>query len=449
MDQPPAPDDPRAFWYGLINYEQRTPTANDLKLDRMRALLNRLGDPQRALRIVHVAGSKGKGSTAAMLAEVLRAAGHRTGLFTSPHLCRVEERFQIDGRPIPPGELNELLAEVRECVQEKARTGLSSPTFFEVATAAGFLYFTRRQVQAAVLEVGLGGRLDSTNVCDPAVAIITSISFDHTKLLGNRLRSIAREKAGIIKPGRPVVSGAAVPEPRKVIERTAHDRAAPLWQLGRDFHYRYRPGFVGSDTTRKPSVEVTTGARRWPAMELNLLGGHQAANASVAVACVEVLREQGWAIPDAAVAKGLAEVVWPARMEVLSRRPLVVLDCAHNVASAAALVETLESSFPVGRRLLLFAGSSDKDIAGMFRELAPHFDEALLTRYTDNPRGVTPEQLLGWWRSAGDRPATTHATPAAAWAAARSTVGQTDLICITGSVFLAGEMRPVLLRDAS
>jgi dihydrofolate synthase/folylpolyglutamate synthase len=447
-DKPPPPDDPRAFWYGLINYEQRQPAADDLKLDHMRSLLARLGDPHRGLRIVHVAGSKGKGSTAAMLAEVLRAGGYRTGLFTSPHLCRVEERFQIDGRPIAPGELNELLAEVRTGVASGSQAGAALPTFFEVATAAGFLYFARNRAQAAVLEVGLGGRLDSTNVCDPEVAVITSISFDHTKLLGDRLTSIAREKAGIIKPGRPVVSGVVVSEPRDVIVRTAQECDAPLWQLGRHFHYRYRPGFVSSDSIRKPSVEVTTWERRRPAMELNLLGEHQAANASVAVACLEVLRERGWAIPDAAVARGLGEVVWPARMEVLSHRPLVVLDCAHNVASAAALVETLQSSFPPGRRLLVFAGSSDKDIAGMFRVLAPHFDRALLTRYTDNPRSVAPEQLLDWWRGAGDRPASTHASPGEAWSAARADAGEADLICVTGSVFLAGEMRPLLLKDA-
>jgi dihydrofolate synthase/folylpolyglutamate synthase len=448
MDNSPVPDDPRAFWYSLINYEQRAPAADDLKLDRMRSLMAQLGDPHRRLRIVHVAGSKGKGSTAAMLAAVLSGSGYRTGLFTSPHLCRVEERFQVDGRPIPAEELNDLLAEVRGCVQSASRAGLSLPTFFEVATALGFLYLVRRGVEAAVLEVGLGGRLDSTNVCDPEVAVITSISYDHTKLLGSRLTSIAREKAGIIKPGRPVVSGVVAPEARAVIEQSAKKRGALLRQLGADFRYRYQPGFVGSDTIRKPRVEVTTWERRWPELELNLLGEHQAANASVAVACVEQLRAQGWDIPDAAVAKGLGEVVWPARMEVVSRQPLVVLDCAHNVASAAALVETLQSSFPPGRRLLLFAGSSDKDIPGMFRVLAPEFDHAFLTRYTDNPRSVATEQLLAWWRAAGDRPATICATPTEAWTAARAMAAEVDLICVTGSVFLAGETRPLLLRDA-
>jgi dihydrofolate synthase/folylpolyglutamate synthase len=239
-----------------------------------------------------------------------------------------------------------------------------------------------------------------------------------------------------------------VPEARAVIEQASQALAAPLRQLGVDFHYRYHPGFVGSDTVRKARMLATTWKRRWPEMELNLLGEHQAANASVAVACVEVLRAQGWDIPDDAVSKGLGEVIWPARMEVLSRQPLVVLDCAHNVASAAALVETLQSSFPPGRRLLLFAGSSDKDIPGMFRLLAPHFDHAFLTRYADNPRSVAPEQLLGWWQAAGDRPATACATPSEAWTAARAVAANDDLICVTGSVFLAGEMRPLMLKGA-
>ena len=280
------PDDPRAFWHGLINYERRTPAAEDLKLDRMRALLARLGNPQRRLRIVHVAGSKGKGSTSAMLAAILQSSGYRTGLFTSPHLCRVEERFQVDGRPIAAEVLTALLAQVRDAVRGRGE-GLPLPTYFEVATAVGFLHFVRQGVEAAVLEVGLGGRFDSTNVCDPVVAVITSISFDHTLQLGNPLTSIAREKAGIVKPRRPVVSGVVVPEARAVIEQICKERAAPLRQLGVDFHYRYQPGAAGTEPIRRPRVQVATRERCWQEMELNLLGEHQAANASVAVACVE------------------------------------------------------------------------------------------------------------------------------------------------------------------
>jgi dihydrofolate synthase / folylpolyglutamate synthase len=299
-----------------------------------------------------------------------------------------------------------------------------------------------------VVEVGLGGRFDSTNVCDPMIAAITSISFDHTMLLGNRLASIAMEKAGIIKPGRAIVSGVTAPEARDVIEQTAMDRDAPLRQLGNHFHYTYQTGMVGPDAFRLPRVQVATWKRLWPQMQLNLLGEHQAANASVAVACIELLREKGFNFSDASVVQGLAEVVWPARMEVVGRRPLVVLDCAHNVASAEALVETLQSSFPPGRRLLLFAGSSDKDIPGMFRVLSSAFDQAFLTRYTANPRSVPAEQLHEWWQTASPRPALTFATPSQAWTAARAHAGPADLVCIAGSVFLAGEMRPLLLADA-
>jgi dihydrofolate synthase/folylpolyglutamate synthase len=339
--------------------------------------------------------------------------------------------------------LTALLEEVREA----ARRSAAPPTFFEVATAVGFLHFVRRRVDVAVLEVGLGGRLDSTNVCLPAVALITSISFDHTDLLGDRLAGIAREKAGIVKPGRPVVSGATAPEARAVIEEVCRERRAPLAQLGVDFRYRYEPGWVDAETTRRPRVEVVTRRRRWPAFELNLLGEHQAANAAVAVSCVELLREQGWHLPDAAVAAGLAEVSWPARLEVMGRRPLVVLDCAHNVASAAALAETLRTTFAPARRWLVFAGSSDKDLAGMFRVLAPLFDHAFLTRYTDNPRSLPPDQLAGLLRAACDLPATVCPGPADAWRAARDRAGPDDLICITGSVYLAGELRPLLLQD--
>jgi dihydrofolate synthase/folylpolyglutamate synthase len=431
------------WWYGLINFEQRTPCADDLKLDHMRALLARLGDPHRRLRIVHVAGSKGKGSTSAMLAAILRQAGYRTGLFTSPHLCRVEERFQVDEQPIGRVELMALLDEIRWA------SGVASAprvpyTFFEAATALGFLHFVRRRVEAAVLEVGLGGRLDSTNVCLPVLSVITSISYDHTDILGDRLSAIAAEKGGIIKARRPVVSGVTVAEARAVVEGICRERRAPLRQLDGDFRYEYTPGRVTTTERRRSRVAVVTARRRWPEMELNLLGDHQAANAAVAVACVEELRELGWQISDAAVAAGLAEVSWPARLEVFGSGPLIVLDCAHNLASASALLRTLQTSFPPSRPLLIFASSGDKDLAGMFRVLSPHFAHVFLTRYTNNPRGVPAERLAELLRANGALPYTLCATPAEAYHAARAAATKDDLICITGSVFLAGELRPLL-----
>jgi dihydrofolate synthase/folylpolyglutamate synthase len=397
-----------------------------------------------------VAGSKGKGSTSAMLESVLRRAGYRTGLFTSPHLCRVEERIQVNGQPISTEELTALLAAVREvepCINPAAGAGGSGLTFFEVAAALGFLHLARRRVDIAVLEVGLGGRFDSTNVCRPLVSVITSISFDHTKQLGNKLASIAREKAGIIKPGRPVISGVTAAEARQVIVQTAQQRRAPLRQLGTDFRFTCEPGLVTATEERWPRVRIVTGERPWPDMELGLLGEHQAANAAVAVACVEELRRLGLTVSDTAVAEGLADVHWPARLEVLGRRPFLVLDCAHNVASVQALVDTLEQSFPAARRHLVLAVSSDKDVPGMLRVLAPHFSPAYLTRYQGSARSVPPEQFAELARPL-QLPCTQYASAADAWQAARRNAGPDDLICITGSVFLAGELRPLLMVRA-
>lgn len=428
------------FWYGLVNYEKQPPLPDDLKLDRMRALMDQLGNPQDRLRIVHVAGSKGKGSTSAMLAAVLREAGYATGLFTSPHLCRVEERIQIDGVAICQADLTELLCEIRALVE---MTDAARPTFFEVATAMAFTHFARRKVDVAVMEVGLGGRFDSTNICVPLVSVITSISFDHTEQLGNRLASIAMEKAGIVKRGRPVVSGVTEPEARTVIEAICRERHAPLVQLNNQFSFIHEPGQVVADADemwKKPHVRITTTRRRWPRMELGLLGQHQAANAAVAVATVEELQTFAMRISDAAVGRGLGNVHWPARMEVIGVRPLVVLDCAHNVASIQAFLDTLMTSFPSTPRKLIFAVSVDKDIAGMLHLLMPHFDHIYLTR-TSNRRSADPGDLAALITGQNGPRCTICETPDEAWRAALAAARPDELVCITGSVFLAGEIR--------
>jgi dihydrofolate synthase / folylpolyglutamate synthase len=444
-------DEAIRFWFGRVNYEQRSPKPTDLRLDRMRALLESLGNPHERLRVVHVAGSKGKGSTSAMLASVFRQAGYRTGLFTSPHLCATEERIQVDGVPITHEELAALIAGIQKCAG-------ADVTFFEIATALGFLHFVHRRADWVVLEVGLGGRFDSTNVCRPALVIITSISHDHTEQLGNTLASIAGEKAGIVKRGRPTLSGARAPEARAVIQEICRRQRSPLCDLDIDICYRHTPGQVTAEITKLPRVEITTKSRHWPAMELRLFGEHQAANAALVVGAVEELRQQGMHIDDAAVARGMATLVWPARLEIVGRRPLVVLDCAHNVASMLALIDTLQKSFPKpsvscgigngsgrGRRLLVFACSSDKDLPGIVQVLAPHFDHAYFTRYGQSSRSVPPQDLLALWQRTATSPATAHATAPEAWQAARAAAGPDDLICVTGSVFLAGELRPRIL----
>jgi len=435
------------YWYGHVNYEQHAPQPADLKLDHMKSLLARLGNPQDRLPIVHVAGSKGKGSTSAMMAAVLREAGYRTGLFTSPHLCHVEERIQVDGQPISAAELADLMTQIAEAIEKSRRQSQVSPTFFEIASALGFLQFVRKQVEVAVVEVGLGGRFDSTNVCLPEVAVITSISLDHTKQLGDRLSSIAGEKAGIIKPGRPVISGVVTPEARDVIQSVARERGSTLLQLGRDFHYDYKPGFPALSC--KPQITCAMGDRSWPEMDLGLLGDHQAANASVVLATIEQLRRAGWRIPHRAASRGLAEVYWPARTEIMSRAPWVVLDCAHNVASALALARTLEESFPAKKRILIFASSKDKDVAGMFHVLGPSFQHAHLTQYANNPRSYAPAQLGELWRANANTGCTVHGSASIALRAALAQADPESLVCIAGSVFLAGELRPGLLEGVS
>ena len=433
-----------------INYERflSLPDAEEaFKLDRMRALLRRLGDPQDRLPIVHVAGTKGKGSTAAMMAAVLAAAGYRTGLFTSPHLDRVEERIVVEGEPCSPAEFAALVEEVRPAVEALDSEAASKnptefgPTYFEILTAAAFCHFVRRKVDVAVLEVGLGGRLDSTNVCTPLVALIASISFDHVKQLGPTLAAIAAEKAGIIKPGVPVVSGVTAAEPRDVVRNIARQNGCRLAELGVDFDVEYHPPQRLDQAPAPARFDFRSPAGHVHDIPLGLLGRHQAANAALVWATADELRHRGWTIPEAAVRQGLAAVRWPARVEVLSRRPTVVLDAAHNAASVAALVEVLAESFVARRRWLLFATTQEKDVRGMLEQLRGRFDNVIFTRYLNNPRGVPPAELQAVAAELGVTGMTVASTPAEAWELIHRGATPDDLICITGSFFIAAEIR--------
>ncbi len=433
------------FWYGRINYEQKAPTPGDFKLERMRGLLAKLGNPQDRLRIVHIAGTKGKGSTSAMVASILKSAGFRTGLFTSPHLEDVAERYQIDFQSISRAELATLLTEIGEAclAMESGRDRLAEPlTFFEISTALGLLHFVRRRVEWAVLEVGLGGRLDSTNVCSPNVGVITTISFDHTAVLGSTLAKIAWEKAGIVKSGRRTVSGVREPQAREVIEAVCHAKQAPLCQIDREFTFAQEPAIVTANSFRPLRLAVRIGTRTLENLEVSLVGEHQALNAAVAVATVFQLKVQGVPIGEDAIRKGLANLFWPGRLERLGDRPLVLVDCAHNVTSAEAFVAALKASYPKsGKRILIFAASRDKDLTGMLAVLTPYFDTTVLTRFEKNPRSVPPEHLLEMLGEDERTKCRTAATVAEAWSLAKSLADADDTICIAGSVFLAGEIR--------
>jgi dihydrofolate synthase/folylpolyglutamate synthase len=407
------------------------------------------------LAIVHVAGTKGKGSTAAMIASVLSAAGFRTGLYTSPHLDRVEERLIVGGAICSAAELADLVEHVRPAVAamdaEPVDSGSNRPTYFEIITALALVHFARSRVDAAVLEVGLGGRLDSTNVCEPLVSVITSISFDHTQQLGTTLALIAAEKAGIIKFRKPLVSGVVQSEPREVVTRAAQAHQCPTVQLGIDFEFSYHPP---RHLEMAPSLGHMDFRYRAAGMAyelgdvaLGLTGSHQAANAAVGIATLIELVRQGWNIPEAAVRQGLAEVRWPARVEVVRRGPTVVLDSAHNVASIEALVRALDESFVAARRLLIFATTRDKDARGMLDVLLAKFDDVILTRYWSNPRSMPIEELEALSAELSCQRAHVCADPAAAWKLASEIAGPEHLICITGSFFIAAETRAAMQAD--
>ena len=441
------------FLYSRVNFERQSSTQyglGDFLLDRMRQLLQRLGNPQDRLPTVHIAGTKGKGSTAAMLASVLSAAGHRTGLFTSPHITQFEERFTVDGRQPTPDELVALVNQVADVVQAMDEMpGAMSPTYFEIVTALGWLYFSRQEAQLVVLEVGLGGRLDSTNICRPNVCIITSISRDHTKQLGYRVEQIAAEKGGIIKAGVPVVSGVLDPAARGVIEQIASERGCRLVQLGRELTSAYHPGApsLPGGNCGIDHFDVSLHRQHWSGLPLALLGEHQARNGALVLAVVAELRAQGWMLPDEAIERGLRETRWASRIEVLGEYPAVIVDGGHNWAAVAALVETLTQRFRARRRILVFAASQDKDVAGMLRQLYPVFDTIILTAFHNNPRNLPAGELAQLSHAMSSRLVHVTNNSAAAWKLARRLAGPEDLICVTGSFFLAAELREQILEE--
>jgi dihydrofolate synthase/folylpolyglutamate synthase len=414
-----------------------------------------------------------------MIAAMLTAAGYRTGVFSSPHLERIEERFAVDGQSCSSEELVSLVNRLRPIVQamdaEAAADGdpTSGPTYFDVTTAMALLHFVERQVDAAVLEVGLGGRLDSTNVCLPAVSVITSISFDHMKQLGNTLAEIAGEKAGIIKPGVPVISGVTQPEPQAVIAEAARQHGCRLIQLGEDFEYQYALtqncelriadcGLAESQSEiRNPKSEIGTIDFIYSisGQELELLklplamrGPHQAANAAVALAIVAELKHQGWCISTEAMRAGLSQATLAGRVEVVAGKPAVVLDTAHNPASARALVESLAEMPSPSRRTLVLSVSSDKDVRAIVAELVPHFDRFIITQYQENPRAVDADILAQLVHAAlGNAPGQVHIspTPHEAWQHVCQTAIPHEQVCITGSFYLTAEMRRLVLKPVA
>jgi len=386
-----------AYLYSLTDYEKtriERYTPETLDLLRVERLLSAVGNPHTRFPVLHIAGTKGKGSTAALSESCLRAAGYRTGFYISPHLHTFRERIQVAGHKIAQEEVVALVEEIRPLIER-----IPGVTTFEAITAIGFLYFARSKVDVAVIEVGLGGRLDATNVLTPEVSIITSLSLDHTYLLGNTLAEIAREKAGIIKPGIPAVSAPQRAEAIKVLEAVSRERGAPLIEVGRDWDYE--PGPANLDGQAFTIRRIADGGSEldgeyW----IPLLGRHQLENSANAIAALDILHQRGICVPVEALREGLRSVHWPGRMEILSREPLVVVDSAHNPYSAKILRQALEEWFPNQRWVLIFGAFVDKDAAGILEALLPISEYVIVTR-SNHPRAAAPVELADVVASGG------------------------------------------------
>ncbi len=389
-------------------------------------LLSRLGNPHHRLRCIHIAGTNGKGSTAAMLSGILKQHGLRVGLYTSPHLVRFTERFRINDEEVAPERILEIYGRVRQMVDDA-----EPPTYFEIVTAMAFQYFAEEEVDWAIVEVGMGGRLDATNVVRSEVSVITNVSFDHEEYLGKTLAAIAREKAGIIKKHVPVVTGTRQPLVQAILKAACLRLEAPLFRLGKDFRVRRNAdGFMRYQGLR----------RRFPSLELNLVGWHQFCNAALAVATLEVLEKEGaLSLHPAVIQEGLLQVNWPARLEILQEKPLIVLDGAHNPQGAECLRDALRQSFPKRRLHLVLGIMADKNIRGILSRLLPHAETAIFTQ-PKYARSANPEAL----RQLGNPYIQNHYVipdPGSAIQLARSLAAPEDVICITGSLYFAGEVK--------
>ena len=414
---------------------------SDLGLDRFL----HSSHPVPPVPLIHIAGTKGKGSVAAMVASIMTSSGLRTGLYTSPHLHRLEERFRVDGQACSPEQLVSLVERLRRAFDQPSSNDSSSgegnATFFELTTALALLHFEREKCDAIVLEVGLGGRLDSTNVCAPSVSVVTSIGLDHQHVLGEDVIQIAGEKAGIIKKGVPVVSGVVDPAAQSVVRSTAADQQCSFFQLGRDFDFRS----IAAESWGSHIEYIGLGnPRRKIQTLLPLEGKHQSRNAAIAIATLELLEQQAVVVPDSAIIEGLAGLKCPGRVERfdLPNEVLAVVDVAHNEDSIAALCDCLRNRFAERSIAVVFGTSVDKSAEPMLQRLSEIADELVLTRFYANPRFVDPSDLLPLIRQGWSGQSQIIAEPIDACRAALEKVSPGGILVICGSFFLAAETRP-------
>lgn len=425
--------------YGFANWETRPPgTRPRFELDRIRAVLEALGNPQQTWPAVHVGGTNGKGSTAAMIASASSAAGYRTGLYTSPHLHSLRERIQLDGQPIAEDWVLDWLNRHRIFLAK--HHGL---TTFEVLTALAFDYFRAQKVDLAVVEVGLGGRLDATRMVCPSVVVLTPIDLDHTEVLGSTVAAIAAEKCGIVVRERPVVCAPQLEEAQRVIEACCAEQAAPLVRLGREVMWRATASSVAGQELLVTCHFPSGRARRYR-VAIPLLGQYQQVNAAAAVAALDVLRCAGWRFSPRSVHRGLASVRWPARCEVMSHNPLLIVDGAHNPHGAQALATALLELWGPTPWQLVLGASQGKDLQGMLTVLLPHAAAVVATQ-AEHPRAL-PATLVAEAVVQRGRSALVAASPAQALDLALAGAAPGQPIVATGSLFVAADIRLAWLR---
>jgi dihydrofolate synthase / folylpolyglutamate synthase len=405
----------------------------NFNLSRMLRILAGLGNPHKKIRTIHVAGTKGKGSTCHMVASMLQNSGYRTGLYVSPHIVDLRERISIDGDLITESEFTKLMGKIAPVVTRLRR---ETPTFFEIMTAAAFLHFAQNKVNIAVIETGLGGRLDSTNVIKPEVCGIVSISYDHVAQLGNTLEKIAEEKAGIFKPGVPVICAPQVPAVKRVFKRAAEKVGCPLRIIGEDieFSYRFESSRASGPHTR---VCMATPSTRFDHLQVPLLGEHQAHNCGVALGIIDALRAGGFSVPEQGAIDGLAKVRVQGRLELIRDMPRTIVDAAHNAASISALMRAIGQNITYDSMVVVFGCSADKDIDGMLGQLQLGADKVIFTT-ANTPRSVSPHELHARFVEKYQKMAQVGATLEEAYRIACKSVTRDDLVCITGSIYLVG-----------
>lgn len=402
-----------------------------------------MGNPERESgKIIHVAGSNGKGSVCAMIESILRAAGYKTGLYTSPHLVRVNERIRVNGTCIPDNELEELIRITDKCAGDYAKQpGGREITFFEFLTALAFEHFRRQKVEVLVLETGMGGRLDATNAVNAQVSVITSISLEHTRYLGPDLASIAAEKGGIIKPGAPLITGSLPDEALAVIKKLAAEKKTRVIQADQTVTIRRK-----KQTIEGQKISIESAANSYGTVQMPLLGAHQLENAAIAVAALEEWsRINSVDLPAEAVKNGLSSVSWPGRMQVIATSPLTIIDGAHNPEAAAALNDALRELFGERPVYLILGMCADKDTAGYIRNFTVPISHCWAVGLA-NERGLPPEKLALHVKSKG-WPCSVASIPQALKEAGLAALKNNAVLCVAGSFFLAGEILEIMPQN--